>query len=103
MDTEIKYDRPNTVAGLIAKHKELTRLREWHKAEIKRLSASLDQIAAVISLFDPSAETDAATTSLNLKLLACVECVGLDRVGRSRTRPRVRLRSTPRSITSTTS
>ena len=60
MEQEIKYDRPNTVAGLIAKHKELTRLREWHKAEIKRLTASLDQIAAVISLFDPSAETDAA-------------------------------------------
>ena len=60
MEQEIKYDRPNTVSGLIAKHKELTQLRDWYKAEIKRLNAGIDQIAAVITLFDPSAETEAA-------------------------------------------
>ena len=60
MTHETEYDRPNTVAGLVAKHKELTQLREWHKDEIKRLSAGIDQIAAVITLFDPSAETEAA-------------------------------------------
>jgi len=60
MEQEIKYDRPNTVSGLIAKHKELTQLRDWHKAEINRLGVSIDQVTAVITLFDPSAETEAA-------------------------------------------
>ena len=62
MDEEIKYDRPNTVSGLIAKHREIARLRDWHRAEVKRLSASLEQLSAVIALFDPSAETDEART-----------------------------------------
>lgn len=29
-----EYDRPNTVAGLVAKHAELTALREQYRAEI---------------------------------------------------------------------
>lgn len=60
MEQEVKYDRPNTVAGLVAKHKELKQLRDWHKAEVQRLSVNLDQVAAVIVLFDPNSETEAA-------------------------------------------
>lgn len=43
------YDRPNTVAGLVAKHAELTALRERHKAEIKKLTVDIHD-----SPFDPS-------------------------------------------------
>ncbi|MEL6474602.1 MAG: hypothetical protein AAFQ21_11000 [Pseudomonadota bacterium] len=57
MDTEVKYDRPNTVAGLIAKHKELTALRDRYKAEIKKLTVDIDHLDAAVRLFDPDADT----------------------------------------------
>lgn len=53
------YDRPNTVAGLVAKHAELTALRERHKAEIKKLTVDIDHLDAAIRLFDPNADTSA--------------------------------------------
>ena len=53
---DIQYDRPNTVAGLIAKHKELTQLRSKYKAEIKKLTVDIDHLDAAIRLFDPDAE-----------------------------------------------
>lgn len=56
METDIKYDRPNTVAGLVAKHKELTALRTRYKAEIKKLTVDLDHLDAAIRLFDPDAD-----------------------------------------------
>ncbi len=51
------YDRPNTVAGLVAKHKELSNLRERYRAEIKKLTIDIDHLDAAIRLFDPSADT----------------------------------------------
>ena len=53
------YDRPNTVAGLVAKHAELTALRKRYKAEIKKLMVDIDHLDAAIRLFDPAADTDA--------------------------------------------
>jgi hypothetical protein len=53
------YDRPNTVAGLVAKHAELTALRERYKAEIKKLTVDIDHLDAAIRLFDPNADTSA--------------------------------------------
>jgi hypothetical protein len=52
-----KYDRPNTVSGLVAKHAELTALRERHKTEIKKLTIDIDHLDAAIRLFDPNADT----------------------------------------------
>ena len=57
MVNDIKYDRPNTVAGLVAKHAELTALREKYKAEIKKLTVDIDHLDAAIRLFDPNADT----------------------------------------------
>lgn len=51
------YDRPNTVAGLVAKHAELTALREQYRAEIKKLTVDIDHLDAAIRLFDPNADT----------------------------------------------
>ena len=57
MTHEISYDRPNTVSGLVAKHKELQALREKYKAEIKKLTVDIDHLDAAIRLFDPNADT----------------------------------------------
>lgn len=59
MRNAIQYDRPNTVAGLVAKHKELCDLRERYKAEIKKLTVDIDHLDAAIRLFDPAADTSA--------------------------------------------
>ncbi|MDX2205657.1 MAG: hypothetical protein NW223_23100 [Hyphomicrobiaceae bacterium] len=53
------YERPNTVAGLVAKHKELCDLRERYAVEIKKLTVDIDHLDACIRLFDPAADTDA--------------------------------------------
>src|SRR5262245_20653150 len=53
------YERPNTVAGLVAKHKELSDLRDRYSAEIRKLTVDLDHLDACIRLFDPAADTDA--------------------------------------------
>ena len=50
------YERPNTVAGLIAKRKELTNLIERYRHQIKKLSVDVDHLNASIRLFDPQAE-----------------------------------------------
>lgn len=56
--TEIAdYDRPNTVAGLVAKHAELNALRDKYKAEIKKITVDIDHLDAAIRLFDPNADT----------------------------------------------
>ena len=52
-----KYERPNTVAGLVAKHQELRKLREKYKAEIKKLTIDIDHLDAAIRLFDPNADS----------------------------------------------
>ncbi|WP_022693725.1 hypothetical protein [Ponticaulis koreensis] len=57
MQNDTKYERPNTVSGLVAKHKELMDLREKYKAEIKKLTCDIDHLDAAIRLFDPNADT----------------------------------------------
>lgn len=52
---EPSYERPNTVAGLVAKHKELCDLRERYRAEIDRLTVGINALTVCIPLFDPSA------------------------------------------------
>ncbi|SHI91844.1 hypothetical protein SAMN04488012_103312 [Palleronia salina] len=57
MSNESTYQRPNTVAGLVAKHKELSDLRERYKAQIKKLTVDIDHLDAAIRVFDPNADT----------------------------------------------
>ncbi|KAJ0346239.1 hypothetical protein COL154_013895 [Colletotrichum chrysophilum] len=45
------------LSGLVAKHAELTALREKYKAEIKKLTVDIDHLDATIWLFDPNADT----------------------------------------------
>ena len=53
---EPDYERPNTVAGLVAKRDELAKLRERYRAEVARLTEALAALGTVIALFDPNAE-----------------------------------------------
>jgi hypothetical protein len=57
MNNTPQYDRPNTVAGLVAKHAELNSLRERYRAEIKKLTVDIDHLDAAIRLFDPQADS----------------------------------------------
>ena len=59
MERISEYDRPNTVAGLVAKHAELVGLWARYKVEIKKLTVALDHLDAAIRLFDPYADTNA--------------------------------------------
>jgi hypothetical protein len=52
-----QYERPNTVSGLVAKHKELCDLRERYREEIKKLTVDIDHLDACIRLFDPKADS----------------------------------------------
>ena len=56
MSAEPRYDRPNTVSGLAAKHAELVKLRDADRAEIKKLTVDIDHLDAAIRLFDPQAD-----------------------------------------------
>ncbi len=57
MKDSIEYERPNTVSGLVAKHAELSALRDRYKAEIKKLTVDIDHLDAAIRLFDPDADS----------------------------------------------
>ena len=52
-------DRPNTVAGLVAKQKELRRLRHRLEEELHKVVCDLDHLDAAIRLFDPAATPEA--------------------------------------------
>ena len=39
-----EYERPNTVSGLVAKHKELRKLREQYRKEVKKLTISISHV-----------------------------------------------------------
>ena len=54
-----EYERPNTVSGLVAKHKELRKLREQYRKEVKKLTISISHVEACIRLFDPKANASA--------------------------------------------
>ncbi|WP_040604086.1 hypothetical protein [Sagittula stellata] len=57
MKNEPQYERPNTVAGLVAKHAELSALRDRYREQIKKLTVDIDHLDAAIRLFDPQADT----------------------------------------------
>lgn len=56
MENTVKYERPNTVSGLNAKRKELTKLLGKITAEAERVRANIKHIDACVALFDPNAE-----------------------------------------------
>jgi hypothetical protein len=56
MENAPAYERPNTVSGLVAKHAELSALREKFKDQIKKLTVDIDHLDAAIRLFDPQAD-----------------------------------------------
>lgn len=57
-DVNTSYERPNTIAGLVAKRDELAKLLKRIRADEKRVICDLDHIDAAIRLFDPNADTD---------------------------------------------
>lgn len=46
-------DRPNTLAGLVAKRAELVKYRDQLEADVKALSVDIDHLEAAIRIFDP--------------------------------------------------
>ncbi|WP_339830865.1 hypothetical protein [uncultured Parvibaculum sp.] len=47
-------ERPNTVAGLMAKRDELLKLRKHLDAENRKVTCDIDHLDACIALFDPA-------------------------------------------------
>ena len=56
MENTVEYERPNTVSGLNAKRKELTKLLGKITAEAERVRKSIKHIDACVALFDPNAK-----------------------------------------------
>jgi len=52
-------ERPNTVAGLIAKRSELVRLRERLESDLRSVTCDVDHLEAAIRLFDPETTPEA--------------------------------------------
>ena len=52
MSNAPKPERPNTLAGLVAKHQELVTLRERYHDQIRKLTVDIDHLDAAIRLFD---------------------------------------------------
>lgn len=52
-------ERPNTIAGLVAKRKELRRLRHRLEEELHKVVCDLDHLDAAIRLFDAEATPEA--------------------------------------------
>lgn len=52
-------ERPNTIAGLVAKRAHLLRIRKGLETELRTVTCDLDHLEAAIRLFDP-AQTPAA-------------------------------------------
>jgi len=53
-------ERPNTIAGLQAKRRQLVKLRKDLERDVRKVTCDLDHIDACIRLFDPAADTAAA-------------------------------------------
>jgi hypothetical protein len=49
-------ERPNTIAGLQAKRKQLVKLRADLEADVRKVTCDLDHLDACIRLFDPEAD-----------------------------------------------
>ena len=52
-------ERPNTIAGLQAKRKQLVKLRADLEADVCKVTCDIDHLDACIRLFDPEADTPA--------------------------------------------
>jgi hypothetical protein len=52
-------DRPNTLAGLRAKHDELVRYRDQLEADIRAVTVDIDHLEAAIRIFDPEDTVEA--------------------------------------------
>ncbi len=61
-----RMERPNTVAGLVAKRAELVKLRSQLEREVHKITCDLDHLDAAIALFDP-ANTPAAVARYAVK------------------------------------
>ena len=46
-------ERPNTIAGLVAKRDELVRYRDQLEADIRAVTCDIDHLEAAIRIFDP--------------------------------------------------
>ena len=46
-------ERPNTIAGLVAKRDELVRYRDQLEADIRAITCDIDHLEAAIRIFDP--------------------------------------------------
>lgn len=51
-----RMERPNTIAGLQAKRRQLVKLRKDLERDARKVTCDLDHIDACIRLFDPAAE-----------------------------------------------
>ncbi|MDB5453948.1 MAG: hypothetical protein JWO33_2526 [Caulobacteraceae bacterium] len=49
-----KVQRPNTVAGLVAKRNELLRVRKGLERDLRGVTSDIDHLDAAIRLFDPA-------------------------------------------------
>ena len=54
-----RSERPNTVAGLIAKRAELARIRRRLESDLQAVTCDLDHLDAAIRLFDPETTPEA--------------------------------------------
>ncbi|MDP0925247.1 hypothetical protein, partial [Klebsiella pneumoniae] len=50
------YERPNTIQGLLAKRKQLTKLLNDLRSEQRKVVSDIDHIDGAIRLFDPEAD-----------------------------------------------
>ena len=57
--TPDRMERPSTVAGLLAKRKELLAVRKQLEADLRKVTCDLDHLDATIRLFDPEATPQA--------------------------------------------
>ena len=55
----VPLERPNTIAGLQAKRKQLVKLKADLEADVRKVTCDLDHLDACIRLFDPAADTRA--------------------------------------------
>lgn len=53
MSSVMMTERPNTVAGLVAKRAELVKLRKELERELHKVTCDLDHLDGAIALFDP--------------------------------------------------
>lgn len=58
MSNAPKPERPNTIAGVVAKHTELVALRDRCLANVRKLTVDIDHLDAAIRLFNGTADAN---------------------------------------------